>query len=222
MSEQVGAARTFLCAASCMASALAPSVHKLLRAASAAADSGPRFRCQVFGPEWNAFVEAWAPRIYAFLTEALGRYQTEPLPVILPISDGFHAAGANASFNPYDGQVCLSTYMEGAPGVTLEKLTHEFMHASLAHFPEGDPFTEEGWVDYSVFVLAHAPLWGEHRASMIQAAADNIRIRRDRAFKTQTDYDRKRWAGGVYASQAYGPHIITRLRQKKAAGDLTW
>lgn len=193
-----------------------------LKRASFAANPPPgRFTCSIFSPEWNAFVETWAPRCYAFVEEALGPYQTEPLPDIALLPDGFHAAGANASFAT-NGQIALSTVIEGKPGMTLEKLTHELTHASLAAFPEGDPYYEEGGVDYAVWVMAHAPFWGEHQQAMLESAARNIATRRDRAFQTGTDYDRKRWSGGLYASIAYGPHIIARLRQKKLDGDLTW
>lgn len=193
-----------------------------LRRASFAANPAPsRFICHCLSPSGNAFVEAWAPRCYAFVREALGTYQTEPLEEIELLPDGFHSAGANASFAT-NGRIALSTVVDGKPGMILEKLTHELTHASLAHFPEGDPFYEEGFVDYSVWVMAHAPFWGDLREAMKASAAKNIETRRDRAFKTMTDYDRKRWAGGVFASMAYGPHIIARLRQKKIEGDLSW
>lgn len=192
----------------------------MLRQASNAPVGQP-FSCKIFPDAWNGFVELWAPRIHSFVAEALGPYAINPLPVIEPISDAFHAAGANASFSSR-GQICLGPHMVGDPGVTLEKLTHEMLHASLAAFPEGDPFYEEGVVDYSTWVLAHAPYWEPYRADMIKAAADNIRNRRERAFSTRTDYDRKRWAGGLYASMAYGPHIIATFRQRKLEGNLTW
>ena len=201
-------------------------VTQHLAEASAAAQTrratDRRFVCQIFGPEWNAFVEQWAPTIYDFVGHALGPYGTEPLPEILRMHDGDHAAGATASFHPGTGQVTLAGSVEGKPGQTLEKLTHEFTHGSLARFPEGDMFYEEGVVDFAVWVMAHAPIWGPHRNDMISAAAFNIRVRRDRAMKTHTEYDAKRWAGGLFASLAYGPFIIPRLRQKKMDGDYTW
>lgn len=182
-----------------------------------------QFVSQVCGTEWDSFIQTWAPICYAFVAEALGPYQQPPQPIILPMSDGAHAAGANASFEPGTGQIRLHpSVVEGKPGITLEKLTHELVHASLASFPEGDPYYEEGFVDYSVWCMAHAPIWGEHRAAMIEAAQFNIQCRRDRALKTQTDYDRKRWSGGLYAAAAYGPWLVTRLRMKKMEGDLTW
>ena len=193
----------------------------LKRASFAAAVPAKRFTCNVLSPESNAFVEAWAPRCYAFVKEALGPYQVEPLEEIGLVADGFHAAGANASF-AMDGRVSLSTVVDGKPGMILEKLTHEITHASLANFPYGDPFYEEGTVDHSVWIMSHAPFWGEYQEAMKESAARNIATRRDRALMTHTDYDCKRWAGGLYASIAYGPHIIARLRQKKEVGDLTW
>lgn len=111
---------------------------------------------------------------------------------------------------------------EGRAGITLEKLTHEMVHASLDGFPEGDPFYEEGQVDYSVWLLAHAPVWGEHRTAMIEAAAYNIKQRRERAMRDTSDYDRKRWAGGVFAAQCHGPYLIGRLRDRKAEGTWKW
>jgi hypothetical protein len=200
----------------------APAVQAMLRTASE--DTSPKraFACRFFNPEWNAFVEQWAPIIYDFVGHALGEYGREPLPEILQMPDGQHSAGATASFDPSTGQVRLCQSVEGKPGQTLEKLTHEFTHGSLALFPEGDPFYEEGAVDYSVWVMAHAPVWGEHRESMIEAAAFNIKMRRERAMLDLSDWDRKRWAGGLYFSISRGPFIIASLRHKKAEGNFTW
>ena len=184
--------------------------------------STKKFTCEVFDSPWNQFVEEWAPRIYTFLGQALGPYNEEPLPEILQLPDGMHSAGATASYTPGSGQIHVCASVENKPGQTLEKLTHEMTHASLAHFPDGDPFYEESQVDYSVWVMAHAPVWGQYRDDMIKAAAFNIRMRRERALKTHTDYDCKRWAGGVFAMMAYGPLIVARLRQKKMTQDYTW
>ncbi len=182
-----------------------------------------QFSSAICGNEWDRFIEKWATICYGFVAQALGPYQMQPQPVILALTDGAHSSGANASFDPSNGQIRLSpSVVQGKPGLTLEKLTHELTHASLAAFPEGDPFYEESIVDYSVWVMAHAPVWGEHREAMIAAADFNIKCRRDRAFRTQTDYDRKRWAGGICVAAIHGPWIVTRLRQKKLDGDLTW
>lgn len=199
-------------------------VEHLLRTASLEARIANRaFRCEAFqSPEWNAFTEAWAPRIYGFLVEALGPMGKEPQPLIRPMSAGHHMAWATASFQPDNGQICLSDSIEGLPGQTLEKLTHEMVHASLAQFPEGDPFYEEGFVDYSVWVMAHAPVWGPHREAMIDAAAYNIAQRRERAMKQLSDWDVKRWAGGMYANLCHGPFIISRLKMRKLEGTLEW
>jgi hypothetical protein len=180
------------------------------------------FECSVFSAEWNEFIKLWAPKIHAFVINALGPYGTDPRREIKKLTDGFHIAGATASFDPSNGQIRLATSLEGQPGATIEKLTHEMTHGSLARFPEGDPFYEEGFVDYSVWVMAHAPFWEPHRDAVIKAAADNIRNRRERALKTETDYDRKRWAGGFYASIAYGPYVIAMLRQRKHESNFTW
>ena len=77
-------------------------VHHRLRMASSRAITASRpFRCVAFkSPEWNAFTEAWAPRIYGFLIEALGPMGKEPMPTILPMSAGHHMAWATASFGP--------------------------------------------------------------------------------------------------------------------------
>jgi len=201
-------------------------IHQNLRTASTAAlkkRAQKRFSTSICSPEWNHFIEEWAPKCYNFVAQALGPYQQEPMQEILAIHDGAHSGGANASFQPDNGQVRLSpSIVEGKPGTTLEKLTHEFMHASLAGFPEGDPFTEEGAVDYSVWVMAHAPFWGQYQQEMIDAAAYNIECRRDRAMKDLSEYDRKRWAGGLFYSLAYGPWIVTRLKLRKAEGNFTW
>jgi hypothetical protein len=180
------------------------------------------FTCRIFQPPWNEFVESWAPVIYGFVLNALGPYGVEPLADIHLLHDGQHSAGATASFDLSTGQVSLASSVEGKAGQTLEKLTHEFTHGALAEFPEGDPFYEEGFVDYSVWVMAHAPVWGEHRDAMIQAADLNIRNRRDRALMDQSDYDRKRWAGGVFAMVARGPHIVASLKSKKQERNFTW
>lgn len=182
-----------------------------------------QFVSNICGNEWDRFIEVWAAKSYHFVGQALGPYQKEPLPEILPLEDGAHSAGANASFEPATGQIRLSpSVVMGKPGTTLEKITHELIHASLNDFPEGDCFYEEGQVDYSTWVVAHAPYWGIYREAMIEAADFNIRCRYDRAIRSQTDYDRKRWAGGIHAATAFGPWIVTRLRQKKMEGDLSW
>ncbi len=201
---------------------LPSSVHRLLRLATVASEPRVRFRSHVFGDGWDRFVEVWAPRIHVFVEEALGPYGTEPLPDVHPLPEGMHAAQATASFNMATGQVNLATSTRGRPGMILEKLTHEMVHGSLARFPEGDPFYEEGFVDFSTWVLAHAPIWGDHKEDMIRAAEFNIRMRRERAMKDLSDYDRKRWAGGLFASQVHGPLIIARLRGRKLDGNFTW
>jgi hypothetical protein len=202
---------------------LPPDADHHLRNASRLVRAEKRFDCQAFpSPEWNAFVNQWAPVVYDFLLHALGPFATEPLPTILPMHDGDHAAWATASFQPMTGQIHLSPVIEGRPGQTLEKLCHEMTHASLANFPEGDPFYEEGFVDYAVWVMSHAPIWGEHREAMFHAAEYNIAQRRERAEKTISDWDVKRWAGGTYAMLFKGPFIIAHLKMHKAEGNLTW
>lgn len=199
-----------------------PKVQAILKTASDSVTVGKPFVCRIFAPDWNLFVEHWAPVIYDFVGHALGPYGTDPLPELLPMSDGEHSAGATASFNPTTGQVRLSSSVEGKPGQTLEKITHEFTHGSLSKFPEGDPFYEEGFVDYSVWVMAHAPIWEPYRDEMIEAAAFNIKMRRERAMLDLSDWDRKRWAGGLYASLSRGPFIVASLRHRKAENNFTW
>jgi len=181
-----------------------------------------KFTCRVFNSPWDQFVELWAPRIYTFVGNALGPYGKIPMPEIKRMSDGEHSAGATASFEPDSGQVRLSSSVEGKPGQTLEKLTHEFTHGSLALFPEGDAFYEEGFVDYSVWVMAHAPVWEPYRDQMIDAAAFNIAMRRERAMMDMSDWDRKRWAGGLYASLSRGPLVVSSLKHRKMEGTLYW
>jgi hypothetical protein len=197
-------------------------VQSMLKTASDSTNTTRPFFCKVFNSPWDQFVMHWAPIIYDFLGHALGPYGKEPLPEIQAMSDGEHSAGATASFNPGTGQVRLSQSVENKPGQTLEKLTHEFTHGSLALFPEGDAFYEEGAVDYSVWVMAHAPIWEPYRDEMIEAAAFNIQMRRERAMLDLSDWDRKRWAGGLYFSLSRGPFIIASLRHKKSEGNLTW
>lgn len=182
------------------------------------------FQSQICGNDHDRFIGHWAGRAYTFLFDALGPFQKEPLPTILAIDDGFHSSGANASFQPGTGQIRLCpSYVDGNPGITLEKLTHEMVHASLNDFPdEGDAFYEEGFVDYSTWVLAHAPWWEPHRKDMVEAAAYNIKCRRDRALRDLSDYDRKRWAGGLFCGTMHGPWIISKLRMAKAENNLQW
>ncbi len=194
----------------------------LKTAAEESATPTKTFTCKVFGNEWDQFVELWMPKIYDFIGHALGPFGMEPLPEILPMADGQHSAGATASFNPETGQIRLSRSVEKKAGQTLEKLTHETTHGSLAKFPEGDAFYEEGFVDYSVWVMAHAPLWEPYRNEMIEAAAFNIKVRRERAMLDLSDWDRKRWAGGLYASLSRGPFIISSLRHRKMEGNFNW
>ena len=198
------------------------AMQQLIVCGKKASQDVPYFTCNAFTPEWNAFVSTWAAKAYAFVWHALGPYGKEPLPEIIKMADGFHSSGATASFNPSTGQITLSEVVVGNPGQTMEKLTHELIHASLAQFPEGDIFYEESQTDYSTWIMAHAPYWEPYRDAMLEAATINIATRRERAFTTHTDYDCKRWAGGLYASMAYGPFIIARLRMKKEAEDYTW
>ncbi len=198
-------------------------IQRHLKAASDASGGVSRpFFTRIFNSSWDGFVTSWAPVIYNFVGQALGPYGMDPLPEILPMSDGEHTAGATASFNPMTGQVRLSSSVENKGGQTLEKLTHEFTHGSLAKFPEGDAFYEEGFVDYSVWVMAHAPIWGHYRDEMIEAASFNIKMRRERAMLDLSDWDRKRWAGGLYASLSRGPMIISSLRLRKEENNFTW
>jgi len=195
-----------------------------LKRASFAVYPKRTFVCEIYGDGgWNLFTVRWALTVYGFVKEALGPYLKEPAEVIQAMPEGAHASGANASYTPYDGSIALCrSVTEGKPGITLEKLCHEMAHASLDGFPEGDPFYEEGFVDYAVWLMAHAPVWGEHRQDMIDAAAFNIAQRRERALRDLSDYDRKRWAGGVFAMQAHGPYLLAKLRMRKAEGDLRW
>jgi len=180
------------------------------------------FKCIAFNSEWDQFVENWVPILHSFLIEALGPFGREPLPIITQLSDGAHMSGATASFNMGTGQVQICQSVEGNPGQTLEKLTHELVHGSLAQFPSIDPFYDEGFVDYSTWVLCHAPIYGELRDQAVAAAAYNISMRRERAMRDLSDYDRKRWAGGVFVNFAFGPMVLHKLRMKKAEGDFTW
>lgn len=186
------------------------------------ASEAPKFICKVFNSDWDRFVEIWTPKIYNYLLGALGPFGTEPLPTILPLTDGQHMSGATASFHMLNGQIHLCSSVEGNPGQTLEKLTHELVHGSYAKFPSEDCFYDEGYVDFSTWVLAHSPTYGEYRQQTIDAAAFNIKMRRERAMKNLSDYDRKRWAGGTFASMFYGPMILNYMKMKKAEGDFTW
>lgn len=208
-----------------MTSKIPSEVSGQLRTASVNSKTGTTegFTCNICGNEWDRFIEHWAGVCYLFVKEALGGYHIEPQRVILPLSEPSHSAGANASFSLLDGQVRLCpSVVEHKPGITLEKLTHEFTHGALAGFPEGDPFYEEGVVDYSVWVMAHAPVWKPWGRDMVEAAAFNIKCRRDRALKDLCDYDRKRWAGGLFCSTMHGPWIISKLKMRKLEGDLRW
>jgi hypothetical protein len=203
-----------------MLTPIKPSKRKI--ASTPATGNAKEFKCLVFNSDWDKFVEAWAPKIHNYLIDALGPFGREPLPTILPMSDGMHMSGATASFHMLNGQIQLSHSVEGNPGQTLEKLTHEFVHGSYAKFPSDDTFYDEGAVDYSTWLLAHAPIYGEYRQQVIDAAAYNIKMRRERAMRNLSDYDRKRWAGGCFFSMFIGPMLIHRMKMKKAEGDFTW
>jgi hypothetical protein len=203
-------------------SVLDKTAQDYLRTATLRTKSSMQFKCLVFGSEWDQFVENWMPTLYGFIKEALGPFGREPLPTILKLPDGMHMSGATASFNMGSGQIHLSTSVEGNPGQTLEKLTHELLHGSLAQFPDGDPYYEEGAVDYSTWVLAHAPIYSDLRDATVAAAEFNIKMRRERAMRDLSDYDRKRWAGGVFYHFAHGPMILHKLRMRKAEGNFTW
>ncbi len=202
---------------------LPEDVQGMLRTASEKTASTRQFVCKVFDdPAWNLFVEEWAPIIHAFVEQALGPYGTEPRSEILGLEPGMHISGATASFDMMSGQARICQSVQGKPGQTLEKLTHEFTHGSLSQFPDGDPFYEEGFVDFGTWVMSHAPIWEPHRKDMIAAAEFNIEHRRERAFHDLSDYERKRWAGGLYASLVRGPYLLSGLRMKKLENNFTW
>jgi len=184
--------------------------------------AGPKFRSHVFGNDWDAWVELWAPKVYGFVRSSLGEYGTEPLPDILPMADADHAAGANASFNMATGQITLHPYMSHDPGTTLEKLTHEMVHGSLSKFPDSGEFFDEGVVDHSVLVLSKSTYWGEHQPAMERAAQYNLTMRCTRAYSTRTEYDRQRWMGGICSQYMYGDSVVAAFRQKKLSGDFSW
>lgn len=184
----------------------------------------PTFISKVFGgsSEWDRFLEGWGPKIYRFVEACLGPYGVEPMPVLLPLSNPVHLAGANASFDLESGQIEICPSAEGNQGRLLEKLTHEMVHGAVARFPQGDPFYDEGGVDYAVHLMAHAPYWGEHQEAMLREANYNIAMRRERAMQGLSDYDAKRWAGGVFAMTVHGPMWLYKLRMRKAEGNFTW
>lgn len=194
-----------------------PDAWKMVRTGST-----KQFTCTVFESAWDGFVVEWMPTLYTLVAEALGPFGREPLPNVQKLSDGMHMSGATASFDMGTGQVSICSSVEGNAGQTLEKLTHELIHGSLALFPSVDEFYDEGEVDYATWVLAHAPVYGQFRQQTIDAAAFNIAMRRERAFTTGNDYDKKRWAGGLFAMLAYGPMTLARLKNKKMKGDFSW
>jgi len=173
--------------------------------------------------DYDRFTEYWANVAYQFVAQVYAGYDVEPLREIGAVDDADHTSGANASFQPSSGKICLCpSYVAGRPGRVLEKLTHELTHAALDGFPAGDPFYEEGYTDFSVWVLAHAPVWGEYRRAMIESAEENITLRRERALRDLSDYDRKRWAGGVFAAEMHGPMLPIKLRMRKLEGTRYW
>jgi hypothetical protein len=197
-------------------------MNDLARASWHTRHASAGFVCRVFDSQWDRFVEQWAPVAHNLILNALGPFGEEPNKVILPLEDGAHLAGVNASYMPGTGQIRLSRECHNDPGKSLEKLTHEMTHANLVGFPEGDPFYEEGFVDYAVWILSHAPCWGKFQSAVQKSAEDNIRTRLIRARLDQSDFDRKRWAGGVFASVVRGPWLLSILRSKKAEGNMTW
>lgn len=201
---------------------ISEAAAQYLKVASLKAQSTKTFTSQVFGTETDLFLEEWASKIYGYLVEALGPFGTEPLETIIPMSEGMHMSGATASFDMQSGQISLCSSTEGNPGQILEKITHELVHGSYSQFPSNDVFYDEGAVDFSTWILVHAPIYGIYRQQAIDAAAFNIKMRRERAMKNSSDYDRKRWAGGVFYSMFLGPMLIHRMKMKKAEGDFTW
>lgn len=169
------------------------------------------FKSLVFSsPTANAFLERWAEVSYMAIHRVLGDFQTEPLAVLLPLEEFMKAEGATASFETGKGQIRISADIERQPGAILEKITHELIHGSLDKMPAGDEFFEEGFVDYSTFLMAHLPVWGRYGQAMKDAAIFNIQKRKPT----------RRWAGGFYASRKYGKNLLSHLREAKKS--LTW
>jgi hypothetical protein len=186
------------------------------------AKSSKQFKSLILNSEEDLFIEEWAAKIHGYLIEALGPFGTEPLPIILPMSYGMHMSGATASFDMHTGQMTLCPSVGGNPGQILEKITHEMVHGQYSQWPSEDEFFDEGFTDFSTWLLVHAPIYGQYRQQAIDSAAYNIKMRRERAMKGLSEYDKKRWAGGVFAMMAYGPMLLNRMRMKKAEGDFTW
>lgn len=198
--------------------------HALLERASSTPLTPWEAHCQVFSPEWNSFVVKWAGKIKPFLEEVLGPYGTEPLPHILPLNVmAIGKVPPSASFDMSTGQIQLTAAMEGDPGRTLEKLTHEMVHGSLSQFPSEDEFYDEGFVDYSTLLLSAAPIYGPFGPAMAKSAQGNLfrRIKQGKQADA-TIYDQRRASGSIHAKLTYGQGLLEHLRNQKLARTYEW
>lgn len=180
--------------------------------------------CQVFRPDWNLFVESWAAKIHPMLLDVLGPYGTEPHPHILPLNVmALGKVAPSASFDMDSGQIQLTPAMEGDAGRTLEKLTHEMVHGSLANFPSEDEFFDEGFVDFSVLLLSEQPVYGDLGPLMKRSAQQNLarRIKMGMA-PNATRYDFRRASGAIHAKLTYGHGLIEHLRNQKLNQTFEW
>ena len=196
---------------------------ELLERASASHLTPWVVRCQVFTPEWCTFVQDWASRIHPFVETLFGPYGTEPHTVIEALPVSAKAIGASASFDMSSGQITLCPSMEGDPGRTLEKLTHELLHGSFSDFPSVDPFYDEGFVDYTTLLLSSAPIYRDLGPAMQKSALGNIERRRQKGLAAgSSDYDRKRAMGAIFAKMAYGTQVVAHLRTQKMNRTFQW
>jgi hypothetical protein len=181
--------------------------------------------CDVFSsPDWNAFVVHWAGKIKPFLELVLGPYGTEPASRILPLrAIVVGNVAPSASFDMVTGQIELTPSMEGDPGRTLEKLTHEMLHGSLSRFPSDDEFYDEGFVDLSTLLLSQASIYGELGPLMEKSARGNLVRRIKSGMQPNANpYDRRRACGAIHAKLTYGAGLIQHLRTQKMNGTFEW
>jgi hypothetical protein len=183
-----------------------------------------RWTCKVFQPEWNSFVEEWAGKVFPYLEEVLGPYGTKPMTTILPLDvESPGSVPPSASFNLLSGQIQLHPSMEGDAGRTLEKLTHEMVHGSLALFPSNDEFYDEGYVDYSTLLLSDAPLYGKLGSAMKASAQGNIQRRVRQGFAVGANrYDQRRARGSIFAKMTHGDGLLSYLKSQKLNGSYQW
>ena len=180
-----------------------------------------KFRCNVFSSGWNQLVEEAAGIAYGLIHQRSGPFDQIPAAEILSApEENFQRNGFTGLF--LKGQIRMHRSLENNPGKTIRIVIHEMLHSSLAGFPLDDPFYFEGFVEHATQVVAAENVWGTYKDVVLQDVSEWFSFRMKQALTYRCDYDAKRWAGWVFAREAYGDRILSMFKEAKKSGKRSW